>query len=206
MQSRLKRATPYDAASGVAAGLVGTTAMTAAMDGLERLLPPGEHEPIEPRQITDVLLCRGGLADSLTDEQKAALALASHFGYGATMGAMYGMFGRRLPLPSAARGAAFGLAVWAASYVGWLPALGILPPPPRRPAGRNGLLIATHLVWGAVTALVADSAQRQGSSLRPTQRRSVMPRRGGSGAAGVVGENGSSSGCPNGVTPWSMAR
>ncbi len=194
------------AASGIASGLMGTAAMTAAMHELERLLPAGEHEPAEPRQILDVLLERCGLADSLADEQKARLALVSHFGYGAAMGALYGFLGRRLPFPRAARGAAFGLAVWAASYLGWLPALRILPPPHNRPTGRNGLLIATHLIWGATTALAADAARAHPVATSDRQRRSVIPRRGGSGLAAGRGGNGSSNGVPNGVTPSLMAR
>jgi hypothetical protein len=46
--------------------------------------------------------------------------------------------------------------VWAASYAGWLPAVNTLPPPQRRPAGRNLLLILSHLVWGAATEALAS--------------------------------------------------
>jgi hypothetical protein len=76
------------------------------------------------------------------------------------MGAAYAVLGRRLALPRASGGAAFGLLVYAAGYAGWLPAFGILPPPHRRPVGRNGLLIAAHLVWGTATAICSRNEKR----------------------------------------------
>ena len=35
---------------------------------------------------------------------------------------------------------------------GWIPAMGVLSPAHRHPPARNALMIAAHLVWGAVTA------------------------------------------------------
>lgn len=55
--------------------------------------------------------------------------------------------------PSVAKGALFGVGIWAASYFGWIPTAGILKPPTRHPAARNALMIAAHLVWGAATSL-----------------------------------------------------
>ena len=49
-------------------------------------------------------------------------------------------------------GSGAGVAVWAASYFGWIPAMGLLSPAHRHPPARNALMIAAHLVWGAVTA------------------------------------------------------
>jgi hypothetical protein len=50
-------------------------------------------------------------------------------------------------------GVGFGLAVWAVSYLGWLPAAGILSPATEHPARRNALMIGAHVVWGATTGL-----------------------------------------------------
>ncbi len=173
---------------GAVTGLVGTTAMTATMMGLEQKLPRHEREPLEPRRITESLLAGASTFHALPERQKADLSILAHLGYGAAMGALYQTIERRLPLPPLARGAAFGLMVWAASYAGWLPALGILPPPHRRPVGRNGLLIASHLMWGVVTAAASG-----GSSTTPSYRRNVIPRRGGSNEPGGIGGKGSSS-------------
>lgn len=46
-------------------------------------------------------------------------------------------------------GTAYGLAIWAGSYLGWFPALKILPSATRDSLGRNTLMIAAHFVWGS---------------------------------------------------------
>ena len=43
--------------------------------------------------------------------------------------------------------------MWAASYLGWIPAAGLLKPATEHPARRNFMMIAAHLVWGAALAL-----------------------------------------------------
>jgi hypothetical protein len=51
--------------------------------------------------------------------------------------------------PEPMKGAAYGVAVWTGSYLGWIPTLGLLKPATRHPAERNALMLAAHLVWGA---------------------------------------------------------
>ena len=41
-----------------------------------------------------------------------------------------------------------GVAIWAGSYLGWLPAMGILSPATRHPWRRNLLMIVAHIIWG----------------------------------------------------------
>jgi putative membrane protein len=80
----------------------------------------------------------------------------AHFGYGAMMGLLYAPFAKKLPLPAIVKGLLFGLLVWAASYLGLLPLLGLSESAPTEPTGRNLLMIAAHLIWGASTGAVAD--------------------------------------------------
>ena len=49
-------------------------------------------------------------------------------------------------------GAFYGVAVWAVSYLGWIPGLHLLKPANRHPPRRDLLMIAAHLVWGTVMA------------------------------------------------------
>lgn len=146
---------------GAAAGLTATVPMTIAMEVIQRLLPPEEQTPQEPLIITRKLLTRVDLHRRFDHHQKLALTVAAHFAYGAAAGAASNYLGHRLPLPQRLRGPAFGLLVWGASYVGWLPALKILSPPSRRPLGRNLLLIGSHLVWGATCAQLAEMQARR---------------------------------------------
>jgi uncharacterized membrane protein YagU involved in acid resistance len=129
--------------------------MTLAMFAMQRSLPRRQQRRLEPGRITDDMLRRVGLRENLRKNERDCAATIAHFGYGAAVGAAYPLVSR-LPLPSGTRGPAYGLLVCAASYAGWLPAIETLPPPQRRPAGRNVLLIAAHLVWGMATEALSE--------------------------------------------------
>ncbi|HEY3393685.1 MAG TPA: DUF6789 family protein [Lacipirellulaceae bacterium] len=138
-----------EALAGAIAGLVATVPMTLAMLVMQRMLPRREQTTLEPRRISDDMLQKADLHDDVSERGKEQVSAAAHFGYGAGVGMIYAMADRFLPLPRGLRGPVYGMLVWAASYAGWLPAVKTLPPPQRRPAGRNVLLIVSHLVWGA---------------------------------------------------------
>ena len=129
------------------AGLVGTMAMTAAMRRLHRRLPEEERYPLTPREIVDSGSRQLGLP--LTGETAKDVTTVAHFAYGAAMGAMIAAMN---PDPKKRTGAAAGVAIWLASYMGWIPAVGTLEPATRHPARRNLLMIGVHLVWGSATA------------------------------------------------------
>jgi uncharacterized membrane protein YagU involved in acid resistance len=80
-----------------------------------------------------------------------------HFGYGMASGAAYALVQEKAsdlnhPGPI---GLLFGVLLWAIGYCGWLPALGLYPPPPRLSKGKVGAeLITTHLIYGTATAVV----------------------------------------------------
>jgi uncharacterized membrane protein YagU involved in acid resistance len=129
------------------AGFVGTMAMTAAMRRLHRRLPEQERYPLTPREIIDSGSKQLGVP--IAGEAAKDLATAAHFAYGAACGAMIAAMN---PDPGKRTGAAAGAAIWLASYMGWIPAVGTLEPATNHPARRNLLMIAVHLVWGAATA------------------------------------------------------
>jgi uncharacterized membrane protein YagU involved in acid resistance len=132
---------------GAIAGFVGTMAMTSAMQRLHRRLPEGERYPLTPREIVDSTAEAAGVA--LPNEAAKDITTAAHFAYGAAMGALIGAMN---PEPSKRTGAAAGMAVWLASYMGWIPAMNVLEPATRHPRRRNLVMIGVHLVWGAATA------------------------------------------------------
>jgi hypothetical protein len=137
-----------DILRGAASGLVATVPMTSVMLWGHRKLPWLERYALPPRQITMMLAREAGIAHRLDEEAKTALTTAAHFTYGAAAGTIYGaLCGRRNA--GAATGAFFGAAVWTGSYLGLLPALGILTPATKHPFRRNLLMIGAHLVWGA---------------------------------------------------------
>ena len=148
-------------ARAAAAGVVATLPMTLVMVALHRRLPTREQYPLPPRLITDEITTEvdraTGLVPPLPEGARVAATLVAHFAYGGVTGAPYGLAPAASSAPaSALRGAGYGLGVWTASYLGWLPALGIMPPATSQPARRSGLMIAAHLVWGSTLAVLTD--------------------------------------------------
>ena len=133
---------------GAAAGFVATAPMSLIMLVGWRLLPKREKYPLPPRLITEEITERVGIEDEMTENQLAGLTILSHFGYGAVFGSIYAPLNERLPMHSSLKGALTGLAVWVGSYLGWLPAMGILRPATQHPWRRNLLMILAHIVWG----------------------------------------------------------
>jgi hypothetical protein len=140
--------------AGSLAGLGATVPMSVAREVGRSRLPEPEHYPLYPTLVTDSLAEKAGVADELGDEGVSLAAVLAHFGYGAASGAAYGPLRPHIPLPLGLRGAAFGLSLFAAGYLGWLPALGVLPPATRYPTGRRRLLMGVHLLWGMTADLL----------------------------------------------------
>ncbi len=148
---------------GAIAGLVATAPMTVAMEVLFRRLPRGERYPLPPSEIVAVLEHAAGARRMAGAEEHLALTLIGHFGYGAAAGGGYGLLADRLPLPPALRGIAYGIATWMFSYLGWLPAFGILRPATEHPGRRNALMIVAHIVYGATLGLLFERLEERRS-------------------------------------------
>lgn len=141
------------------AGFVGTMAMTGAMRRLHARLPAEERYPLTPREIVDSTTERQGV--QLDNEAAKDVTLAAHFAYGAACGAALGAIN---PNMGRASGALAGVGIWLLSYMGWIPAAGILKPATEHPPRRNALMIGVHLVWGGATA----AAMRELMTVRRT--------------------------------------
>jgi hypothetical protein len=138
-------------------GLVGTAAMTAAMRRMHGRLPDRERYPLPPREIIQSVAGRTGMDRQAGEGDLQDLTLGAHFAYGAAAGALYAV---ARPGDGVFAGVCYGLAVWAGSYLGWIPGLAILEPATRHPRRRNGLMLAAHVVWGATTALTIRELER----------------------------------------------
>ncbi|MEA3032852.1 MAG: hypothetical protein QOH86_868 [Sphingomonadales bacterium] len=167
---------------GSIAGFVGTMAMTAAMRRMHRRLPAKERYPLTPREIIDSGASQIGVA--LPNEAAKDVTTAAHFAYGAAMGALIAAMN---PDPKKKTGAAAGFAVWLASYMGWLPAVGTLEPATRHPARRNALMIVAHLVWGASTAAAIRELRLARETIRAAGPDTHAPRNPPSPGGGGVG-------------------
>ena len=144
---------------GAIAGSVGTATMSAAMlaarkSGLTGRLPP--------ERITHKTLF-GSRLRHRTSPQKDAMATLLHFGFGAASGALFTVLHRRLrpQINPLLQGIAFGSAVWFISYVGWMPALGLMPPPHRDRPDRQLVMVLAHWIYGATLGAMVQVFGRQ---------------------------------------------
>lgn len=155
---------------GAIAGTIATLPMTLAMISLFKKLPRSQRYPLPPRLIIESVTKRAQVRDALDNTALTGATLATHFAYGAATGALFPYLerqhGYRLGI-----GAAYGMGVWAASYLGWIPAARILTPATRHAATRNALMLTAHLVWGG--ALAGASA-----ALRGSRREKIIRKRG----------------------------
>lgn len=146
-----------DLAAGAFAGFVATMPMTAVMEWLHQRLPWYERYQLPPAQVAQRVIEQRLLRRHVDNPEHSALAIASHFAYGSTVGVAYAFLMRQVPVAPALKGSLFGLTVWAASYLGWLPAAGIMAPATQHPARRNALMIVAHIIWGSATGILVES-------------------------------------------------
>jgi uncharacterized membrane protein YagU involved in acid resistance len=155
---------------GAAAGWLATLPMTLFMELAWRLLPAREKYPLPPRIITNKLRRQWASKRPFRQTGEMALTLLLHFLFGAFTGGIYGIVEDRTPTKgyanSIAKGVVAGLIVWSGSYLGWVPAARIMPPATEQPWRRNLLMIAAHIVWGAVLGLVTTKLRTDGKYVK----------------------------------------
>lgn len=126
---------------GVLAGLMATVAMTGEMALAKSAGLLGEPPP---KKLTRrILTLLGHRPRGL--ELHAATA-AAHLAYGAAAGVLYAMLPRRARGPMT--GSLFGIGIWAASYMGWIPKVGLMRRPSRDRRGRPTAMVLAHVVFG----------------------------------------------------------
>ena len=150
------------AANGALAGGVATLLMTALMKAYQATgLFRG---PIPPTRITRAALDVVGAGNEVDDETETAVMAAGHWGYGMACGALFGVLHTRIrpPIPTAVHGTLFGLLIWALSYMGWVPAAGIMPHPARQNPAQAFMPLLAHVVYGSTLGLTFDALDRRG--------------------------------------------
>jgi uncharacterized membrane protein YagU involved in acid resistance len=132
--------------------------MSALMVGAKRAGFVGE---MPPETITATMLHRAGVGHS--GDQQDALATVLHFGFGAAAGAAFGVIAPKPLMVRVPAGMAYGAAIWGVSYMGWVPAFGIMPPADRDRRDRQAVMLAAHLIYGTALALFIGPRVRHAS-------------------------------------------
>jgi hypothetical protein len=156
---------------GAAAGAAATVPMTIVMETLHERLPGEPPRPLPPREVAEGFAVKAGAHRELDERDMQELTLAAHFGYGAACGAVFGAVAPRNMPGAITAGMVFGLGVWAGSYLGWLPALGVRQSATEDPPARSGLMIAAHVVWGAAAGAIVGASR--GSRQRRASNRAT---------------------------------
>jgi len=138
-----QRRPAQDVVRGGLAGAAATVVMSALMLAAGRAGLMGQQPP-------EAIVRRTGDLVGKQPQGRTAdvLASAAHVAFGAGTGAAYALLPPgRWPV---ARGTAVGLGVYAASYAGWVPTLGALPPADEDRSDRQVVMAAAHVLYGAV--------------------------------------------------------
>jgi len=136
-------------AAGAAGGLLGAWTMNRFQAGLKRVLPKepgGGGEPATVQAAERVTETATG--HGLTAAQKETAGPAVHYGFGALVGAVYGMLAAKAPVAKTGLGAVYGAAVWLLADEIGVPAAGLSKPPADVPLSKHAAALASHLVYG----------------------------------------------------------
>ena len=144
---------------GAVAGAVATAPMSAVMVGAKKF---GLMGGMPPEKITAKILKRSGNRPS--SQQQDALATVFHFAFGTAAGAAFGVVAPKRLVARVPLGVAYGASIWGVSYMGWVPAFGIMPPSHRDRRDRQVVMFAGHLVYGAVLSILVGRGADQNAS------------------------------------------
>ncbi len=136
-------------ALGAVSGTIATAVMSAVMVAAKRA---GLMSELPPHEIASRTVDRTAAGDNLDQGDRRELGWLTHFAFGAAAGAFYALLRNvvRTPGPAWLHGAGYALAIWFVSYMGWVPALRLMPPADRDEPGRQPVMVAAHVVFGAV--------------------------------------------------------
>ncbi len=159
-------------------GGVATMAMSLVMWGARHAGLVGK---LPPARLAAALLDAADAQDA-PGWARDALAAVLHLGFGAAAGSLFALLHSRLRVSIAptVQGMAYGLVVWLVSYMGWVPAVGLLPAATRDEPRRPVVMVLAHGVYGAVLgALVGRRSRRRGAPppRQAAARRTLSPTR-----------------------------
>lgn len=137
-------------AGGALGGLLGALAMSGLISVCVKVgvmtLNGGEDSTVKTASgISERVLHR-----PLQKDEKGWAGAAVHYGFGATVGALYGAVSEVVPEVSLARGLPYGAAVWLGAHVIAVPAAGLGPPITSSNLSYEIVEFMAHLLYGAV--------------------------------------------------------
>ncbi len=144
--------------AGAAGGLAGGLVMTVAMMVGKKI---GTIDTPVPLKVERKLEEHAGVAGHTGPKQEKALAMVEHMALSAGSGAAYGALRSKLGLSAIPTGPLYGLGVYVLNLGEVGPALGATAGPWNEHPMTVGRRVMMHVVYGVVTALVAEQVRRR---------------------------------------------
>jgi hypothetical protein len=144
---------------GLIGGLIGAGVMSAGHALLTKIAGDGAA-PAASGQEEDATvkvadqLSRTVRGRPLSEPEKPVAGHLVHYGFGATMGALYGGAAAVQPAVTIGAGAGFGAAVWLGAHAIVVPTLGLARSPVQEPRGKELRELILHLAYGIAVGLV----------------------------------------------------
>ena len=139
---------------GAVAGAAGSVAMLVVAE-LEARAAAGDLGA-RARGLAPKIRGGGTRARAAAPTRRPRERIGVEIAIGAAIGAVYGVVQTRVRLPEAAHGAVLGALTYAVHATGWLPAGGVLAPPPDASLQDALTPAGTHAVFGLATARAFD--------------------------------------------------
>jgi uncharacterized membrane protein YagU involved in acid resistance len=140
-------------------GLLATIPMTAIMVKLLDHLSFLEKKELPPQQITRETLLKAEIPTKDPWKLKIATWLM-HFGFGSLAAVPSAQIQKANAKDIVLRGSLYGIGVWTASYMGWLPLFGYRTNAFEMSPKRNGVMLASHVVWGISLVWIDHSIKK----------------------------------------------
>lgn len=139
--------------AGAAGGLAGTIVMTGLQMLMMKAMPrrngDGERDEPATEKVADAV-SEGIFGIELSENIRHAAGNVVHFGFGTSMGGIYGVACEYVPQASRGAGLPFGAALMVLADEVAVPALGLSRSPAQTPPAVHAYALASHLVYGAV--------------------------------------------------------
>ena len=138
------------AAVGAVAGLAASWVMSQFHDRWKAVSGEAQNEEDEPNTVKAAdAVAEASVGEPVPEEYRKPAGTAVHYGFGAFLGAFYGVAVELRPATAAGFGTAYGAAVSLFADEMAMPALGFTPPAPEVPASAHLRGFVSHLVFGA---------------------------------------------------------
>lgn len=149
---------------GALAGLAGSIfikgGMAAAQKWMPQTLPPLKADPGEYMVEKVEKVLPESAREKIPDKVETAAAQVFALGYGITFASIYSLLPRSRR-KVALDGTLLGVVTWAAGYLGWLPATGLMPPVWKQKPRQIFPNIISHAVFGIVAAAVLNNLEKR---------------------------------------------